>query len=667
MTLSPSRLSRQSLSRPYEFERLMCFLILPNAPSRVVYDYVVALKDRFHERSLEIEKRPSRAGFNAFEKIALKAGIVKTFFQIARDERRTMERVFTSYFAAECLWNLLTLGTPAERRQLGKELVEKHDVVDFCLTATTSAFFIVHRTVAMVGLRLLVTQGFLKDHLSVAKTSEIMKALCGCMLTGPKLWIEQLRDPATTWQSMYCFGSVGAPTAKARRYAPRYYSMYQENAAWTVLELMFRYPVPEQVYYNQLIEHDPEVIDALLKVGTIQREPWYAQLEIDLRGVETLVLMLNLPAEMVPGIEIQVDDDCIRSRLENRWEDLMKGIGLLTARPKWCQMILDVWNHIATESPDDIQDWLERAQDDYFAMEPYKSRDFIEIMTLRGCSRIAVQRLISTISFSSERQGNNLTDGDLLKLLGIGNSACQVIKTEHNLLGFQDESLVDAAEVIERQAEAFDKPNRADPVGKLDKNAEHVLQINDEGVTGPTCQLRLYVALAKRGLFEKVQQWNSIPAGVIPSTPTNLQKLKKWTSEAEVRRSLALSVERLFQRRQDGNKEVRDKKKFDFACFEYWSAAQLAAAIVEFDEVTNGKYQDLVVGVRKELVLNLGNAAEMALVLKYFDRALVFASASVKISEALTGNDAIDINVIEKNRRRIDRAQAAIRETRASN
>ena len=60
-----------------------------------------------------------------------------------------------------------------------------------------------------MGLRLLVTQCFLYEFLTVEKMSEMMKTLCQCILSSPNLWIDQMKDPATTWQSLYCFGAVG--------------------------------------------------------------------------------------------------------------------------------------------------------------------------------------------------------------------------------------------------------------------------------------------------------------------------------------------------------------------------------------------------------------------------------------------------------------------------
>ena len=51
-----------------------------------------------------------------------------------------MVGVFTSYFAAEGLWNLIIIGTPEERRQLIKVYVEEHDVIHWCLEVSQGSF-----------------------------------------------------------------------------------------------------------------------------------------------------------------------------------------------------------------------------------------------------------------------------------------------------------------------------------------------------------------------------------------------------------------------------------------------------------------------------------------------------------------------------------------------
>jgi hypothetical protein len=103
----------------------------------------------------------------------------------------------------------------------------------------------------------------------------------------------------------------------------------------------------------------------------------------------------------------------------------------------------------------------------------------------------------------------------------------------------------------------------------------------------------------------------------------------------------------------------------EHACFAYKSAAELAAALVNFDEATQGLYQKELMGARREQVLCLGNAAEMALGQGIYDRGLCYATAAVQCAETLPTDDSpdgVDISIREKNRRRVARAMAGISE-----
>lgn len=317
---------------------------------------------------------------------------------------------------------------------------------------------------------------------------------------------------------------------------------------------------------------------------------------------------------------------------------------------------------------------LETAQKNYFAMEPYHHEQFMDVMMYKGESTLTIShpltkvndaaghtnaallRLITTIGFSSESKTTTVTDSDLMRLLPIGRSGCRPHMTE-NEADDESGSFRALGDMIAQEAVAFDKPGKADP-SSLKGDEDQVLQINDELITGPTCYIRLLISLAKRGLFTKIQQWNALPQGL--AIQGGLNELKRLISEMDVRHCLKLSLERLAERKAMGTKQLRENKALDHARFEYWSAAILAAALAEFDDVSNGRYHDLLAGVRKDLVLNLGNAAEMALGQEYFDRALVFASASVNIAEKLSAGDAVDAALLNKNKRRVRRAKDGI-------
>ncbi|TEB13593.1 hypothetical protein FA13DRAFT_1805737 [Coprinellus micaceus] len=271
--------------------------------------------------------------------------------------------------------------------------------------------------------------------------------------------------------------------------------------------------------------------------------------------------------------------------------------------------------------------------------------------------RIAILRLITTILYASDKDPETVSDVDILNLLPITQGGCQVIRTEKEReMGFA--SFEESLEATARTTSAFHKPAVLDPA-LANGTEEQVEQINDERITGPICHIRLYVTFARRGLFDKVLQWETSPEGL--NVEGGLGRLKELASEAEVKHSLSIAIERVAERRETGNDIFRRKKRLDDARFEYWSAAELAAALVEFDDVSNGKYAELLAGMRKELVLNLGNAAEMSLGQGYFDRALVFTSAAVRLAERCAGKDDVGQSVIEKNKRRVTRAEDGIK------
>ncbi|KAJ3521680.1 hypothetical protein NMY22_g12215 [Coprinellus aureogranulatus] len=648
--VKPEAVFKRVTAHPRECANLMRSLLKKSTPSRTVYNYVVALKERFRVHGELIQQEGRTRGFDKFEKLAIGSGMIETLFQLARRAETEMEKVFTTYFAAEALWKLIVIGTPSEKKELLEKYIE-HDVVEFCHERARNAAFIAHRVIAMIGLRALSQECYLADYLSLEKTSEIMKTCCECVLLGPDLFVQQLGDPEITWQSLFCFGNIHASAKKAGRYAPRYYATYQENAIWIVRELVSRQPFPGQDYYNSLVKHDPSVLELLLRCCDVPREAHYAQLEVDSNALTVLVLLMHLPVEMVPGLKIKVSNEAIQGRLEERWEAVMQGAGLLVACPGWCKSLVDVYERLESEDVVELYDMLKSARKSFHAILPYDDEELIKVFTYRGIAKVSLLRMIATISFASERFDEILNE-DLLNLLPITQAACQTELNEES--DPEDADVTGAYE--ESHQYSFAQAGIEEFHGPSD--CEEIVQINEMVIEGPTTHIRLLVSLAKRGVLEEVAQWKKLPAGV--SLHGGLSKLQGYLSEYEIMRCLSVSLDALAKRRERGNTTFRDDKNVNEARFEYWSAAMLGAALLEFDEVTKGKYSNALSGVKKELALSLGNAAEMSLNLQYFDRALVFASAAVKVAERCSGEDRVDQKVREKNERRVKRAEEGI-------
>jgi hypothetical protein len=189
----------------------------------------------------------------------------------------------------------------------------------------------------------------------------------------------------------------------------------------------------------------------------------------------------------------------------------------------------------------------------------------------------------------------------------------------------------------------------------VDIEVEPPLKIANELYMGPIVHVRLLTLLAENNLLAGAGL-SQLPNTV--SKPMTLPQLKQICSPNNIRKLLSLSRKRITSRREVGHRRFRKENDLDHACFAYKTAAELAAALVYFNKATQGLYQQEVSGAGREQVLCLGNAAEMALGLELYDRALCYATAAVQCAESLPTDDSadgVDVSIRDKNHRRVVR------------
>ena len=104
----------------------------------------MVLRERFLPRSNAIAYDRSLAGFGEFEKIVIKAGIVKALFAIGNRPGNTKDTAVRAWNAAEALWKLMMLGSPTEKPKLLEKYLEC-GVIDFCLKVSLA--YLLHSTV----------------------------------------------------------------------------------------------------------------------------------------------------------------------------------------------------------------------------------------------------------------------------------------------------------------------------------------------------------------------------------------------------------------------------------------------------------------------------------------------------------------------------------------
>jgi hypothetical protein len=244
----------------------------------------------------------------------------------------------------------------------------------------------------------------------------------------------------------------------------------------------------------------------------------------------------------------------------------------------------------------------------------------------------------------------------MLSLLRMTNAAVRSNKSPNQ--GVLSET--DRYQLIETNFELYRKPLYAVFV---ELEVEPPLKIANELHIGPTAHIRLLTILAENNILADPSKISQLPISI--SSHMTLPQLKQICMPGSIRKVLALSKKRITARREVGHKRLRKDNDFEHACFAYKTAAELAGALVTFNKVTQGLFQQEISGAGREQVLCLGNAAEMALGQEIYDRALCYATASVQCAETLpTDNspDGVDISIRDKNCRRVARAMAGISE-----
>lgn len=177
-----------------------------------------------------------------------------------------------------------------------------------------------------------------------------------------------------------------------------------------------------------------------------------------------------------------------------------------------------------------------------------------------------------------------------------------------------------------------------------------------QGVGAPTALLRLLSVLEERGIIEDAQSWSTLPAGCVPGT--DLRQVKQILSPPVIKKLIPLVIKRMSASRELARMDVATQQWKVRA--RYVEAAQLGAALLAFDRTTEERWGKTTRGLKKELVLCLGNASEMSIRRHDFDAALGFAAWADTIAQTSDPAEGITEDTIAKNQRRIQTAQQGV-------
>jgi hypothetical protein len=602
------------------------------------------LWDRTTLSRTAIEAQRVPAGFNFLIKTCLKYNLVEVMILITSRYgtfRLGMKNghALASYCGLAVLVDLLHVGTDAERRSIAEEMMN-HNIVDLCFKNIDS-WLCAHRRLAASTIRSLA--GLIGDRIPADMVADIIAKLCVFVLQGPRIFVEQFYAPETKWQGgIIVLRGQNASEAEVAKCALRYSGLAHDDALWAAQGLVCTYPMLPTKFRLEILKKRPEIVDLLFDCAITPRPAWYPERQSDAVACEILALLFQWPPYIVPGVSSPLDG----SSRTQEWKALSQALKMLTARQEWSEKLIEVWMSVEEEDWGHVESLFNNVKN-YGAKTLLGKRTFQLAFELRGIKRITVLRLIATLTHAADSCG--ITNVELESLLRVAYAASQKIKQADS------ENEEDHLMYAERTQDMF-----ALQVG--DSHAalqvDSPLQIAEEVVMGPTALARLLAVLAQRGVLDSIQTAKKAPNGL--STATSLDQVQMITHPEIMRKFLLIAFRRVESRTESGRKVAQSNPYY--ARMHFVSSAELAAALVSFDRYTRGKYAEEVKGVRKQLVVALGNASEMAIRTGQSQIALSFALGAITSAENIPETEGLDEAIIAKNIRRADQARAVLRQ-----
>ncbi|KAF9239310.1 hypothetical protein BU15DRAFT_46822 [Melanogaster broomeanus] len=620
--------------------RLFAKLLERNQDHTFAQNYTHAIKMGLRNEA-RLGSEGHGGGFSEFGKACLKAGIVKTMLELATLHVYTTaypkERYIAQYNGMESLMELMGTGNLAERRVLLEEML-RHRAVDVFIDKLDHPLCII-RQLAVNMIKMLSTEAMLGELILAGTAADVIVAMCKFALEGPEFFTQQTQSPTVDWQNQIILGIPELPSSHAVAEAPRYYGMAQESSMWAVHGLLCTSPPPTRKFCLEILKKKPEVLDLLFDCAISPRPPWYPETHADSIACEALALLFQWPAHVVPGVSTPMDS----AFKAHDWKSMSQCLTILTSREDWADKIIEIWMKVEEEDAHGIRQSLERAETDDLEFEDI----YHQIFEYRGTSRIAVLRLIATLTHAAESCG--VTNAELESLLHVAYTASRKINSEEEV-----QTTADELTYMERNVEIFRTPQYTFPL-QIEMDAP--AHIAEESVLGPIALARLLVVLAQRKALDTIQGLKKAPNGL--SSSTSLNHVQQITHPDVIRRFLAIALQRVRATADKGRERAR-RVEYDVARTAFTDAAELAAALVAFDTHTQGQYRKEVTGARKELVLALGNASEMALRRQHHQQALHFGHGAVSMAENIAAEEDLDPGIVAKNKRRVQQAQAAM-------
>ena len=278
-----------------------------------------------------------------------------------------------------------------------------------------------------------------------------------------------------------------------------------------------------------------------------------------------------------------------------------------------------------------------------------------ELTYRKGSNRVALLQLMTSITYSPLCKNSDLIS--LLRIAYLSTTRNTPLASDNFTPPVENMTLFDqkSCEWHEGIVHTFRMPLEIPRVPNDKDDAP--LQVPAAAVGAPYLLLRILTVLAERGVLQEIQQWQTLPSDC--AVGTDLRQVKQITSLSVIKKLLPIVAKRV-TRHREGTRMIVADRFFYQARSRYRQAAELAAAMIAFDKVTNGQWSEDVRGMWIELVLCLGNAAEMSNRHAEHKTALGYAVAASEVAKAAPANAGISADTIAKNERRAETARSNV-------
>ncbi|GJE85400.1 hypothetical protein PsYK624_014790 [Phanerochaete sordida] len=585
------------------------------------------------------------SGWDVFMKTCIRAGIVEallTLTQQPRAETPTMIAV-----AIETLQQLVNMANAQERGEL-LDRAGACDALNMALHMMQSHDLCLDRYHGSRLVRMLCCDLGYGSKLDAANCGAILELLCRHVLDGVDGYSKELADPSRAWQAERMVLKHQMTPARATKYGKRWFGLTQELCLYSVQALLCRTPPVSREYVLDILRTSPELPDLLLDITVRPRPDSHPEVAIDELASEALALLVQFPLNAVPGLDLPLTGNP-KQDFDREWQSALASLEAFTSRPSWVSKILAVWKKLDAEQYSQIERQLRRVETEWYGVAP-EIYAIADIYGNRGRTRLHLLTVITGVTYLQNAPTSQLIS--FLRLAYLATKTAAPVSRE----GKEPEYYSDICEAGEWSAGVFRLSQPSAHIEEVGVTADASCQVPEAAVTASTTLLRLLAVLAQRGVLEAAAKWTELPSGTAEGT--DLAQVQQILSAPVIQKILAVVARRAAFQRDKVRKDVRSAPYS--ARSDYRKLAELAAAAVALDGATRGRFHAKVAAMRKELVLCLGNTAEMSNRLRDFGAAEVYALVAQEAASAAPAGEAIAEEVLAKNTKRLATARAGL-------